>query len=245
LLAAEADVNAAPTAGDFAGATALHLAVFNGYAEVVKLLLAAEADVNAAPTAGDFAGATALYFAAKKGRVEVVKELLNKGAYANGNTKNTPLVGAVQNNHIDVVYLLVKACDLVTMKTALSYARTDIIRKIIQARITLDKAFTYCKNNIQAYQRDLVLLAEEANNEDKIKMLKSLQESWNKRLYSIKSRFDAYVYKLIKEQALHGDELCQRILLSCLDDLVSFRDRWFNEAKEYREKELSNKPNGK
>jgi Ankyrin repeats (3 copies) len=76
LLAAKADVNAAPA--EHYGRTALQAAAEGGHLEVVERLLAAKADVNAAPAIGG--GRTALQAAAGGGHLEVVERLRIAGA---------------------------------------------------------------------------------------------------------------------------------------------------------------------
>jgi ankyrin repeat protein len=109
LLAAKADVNAAPAGGN--GRRALQAAAGGGHLEVMERLLAANADVNAAP--GQYYGRTALQAAAEGGHVEVVERLLAANADVNAapaeNHGRTALQAAAGGGHLDVVKRLLAA----------------------------------------------------------------------------------------------------------------------------------------
>lgn len=92
------------SARNFAGDSALMMAVLKNEAPMVKRLLEAGAQVNQS-------GWTPLLYAAYEGRADFVALLLAKGADVNARAPNqaTPLMLAARNGHIDAVRLLLKA----------------------------------------------------------------------------------------------------------------------------------------
>jgi len=101
LLDEGADVNAqGPNAG------ALHMAAFNGYVNIVKLLVKRGADIELASAQGF----TALHLAASNGRGKVVRALLKANANPNSVTPEggTPLHVAVASGHADAARSLIK-----------------------------------------------------------------------------------------------------------------------------------------
>ena len=89
---------------NFAGDSALMMAVLKGHTAVAKRLLEAGAPVNQS-------GWTPLMYAAFEGRADLVELLLAKGADVNARAPNlsTPLMLAARNGHMDAVRLLLKA----------------------------------------------------------------------------------------------------------------------------------------
>ncbi|KXG52155.1 uncharacterized protein PGRI_084390 [Penicillium griseofulvum] len=109
LLAAKADVNAAPF--ELCGRTAIQAAAEGGHLKVVQTLLAAKAEVNVRPTYN--AGRTALQAAAEGGHLEVVQTLLAAKADVNARpadkTGRTALQAAAEGGHLEVVQTLLAA----------------------------------------------------------------------------------------------------------------------------------------
>lgn len=104
LLRAGANVNAA----DDHGVTALARACENASVPMVEKLLAAAANVNVV----NFSGLTPLMTAARTGNVNVVKALIARGATVNAETtetKQTALIWAVAEGHLDIVRTLTEA----------------------------------------------------------------------------------------------------------------------------------------
>ena len=103
LIRAGADA----TRADRYGVTPLYLACANGNADMIRLLL----EVGADPNQADPTGETPLMTAAKVGNVEAMKVLLDRGAAIDAKDpafQQTALMGAVRENHSDVVRLLVE-----------------------------------------------------------------------------------------------------------------------------------------
>jgi uncharacterized protein len=92
------------SARNFAGDSALMMAVLKGQTAVAKRLLEAGAPVN-------HSGWTPLMYAAYEGRTDLVELLLANGADVNARSPNlsTPLMLAARNGHMDAVRLLLKA----------------------------------------------------------------------------------------------------------------------------------------
>lgn len=88
------------------GVTALHIATFNGYFRIVKLLIEKKADPNAKTNIG----MTALHCAAFKGHTPIVKFLLEKGAHINAlnDFRRTALYYAVTIGHMKTVQVFIK-----------------------------------------------------------------------------------------------------------------------------------------
>lgn len=102
LLAHGADVN---VHGQLMGRNALHLAAFQGDAELVQTLLRHGAEVDARESDGG----TALFIAAGKGHLEVAKILLRYHADVNVTEKTdnlTPLHAAASGDHAEIAQLL-------------------------------------------------------------------------------------------------------------------------------------------
>ena len=99
----EADVNARDMGN---GMTVLMWAVYQGHADVAKLLINKGADINAKLDGGK----TVLMFAAHRGRPSIGKLLIEKGADVNAKSKygSTALITAAANGHLDVVELLIE-----------------------------------------------------------------------------------------------------------------------------------------
>lgn len=91
-------------ARNFAGDSALMMAVLKGETAVVQRLLEAGAPIN-------HSGWTPLMYAAFEGRADLVDLLLGKGAEINARSPNqsTPLMLAARNGHLDAVRRLLKA----------------------------------------------------------------------------------------------------------------------------------------
>lgn len=110
-------------------ATALRNASFAGNAALVEKLLRAGADPNVA----DVHGRTALSHAARHGHGTIVDALLAAGAWADPHEDydvyETPLMGAAEGGHLEIVKKLVQAGANpsfhvgVSQRTAESYAR--------------------------------------------------------------------------------------------------------------------------
>ena len=138
LLAQKADVNAPQ--GD--GTTALHWAVYNHSADMVRMLLAAGADVKARTRLGAL---TPVMMAARSGDTAVLTMLLNaKGDAVTPNANGTtPLMFAAGGGKADAVAVLidrgadVNATDLTNGQTPLMFAaaqgRLDAV-KVLLAR---------------------------------------------------------------------------------------------------------------
>jgi uncharacterized protein len=92
------------SARNFAGDSALMMAVLKGEMAVAKRLLEAGAPVNQS-------GWTPLMYAAYEGRADMVELLLARGAEVNARSPNlsTPLMLAARNGHMEAVRLLLKA----------------------------------------------------------------------------------------------------------------------------------------
>ncbi len=138
LLGKKADVNAAQ--GD--GSTALHWAVYNGDAELTRLLLAAGADAKAQTRLG---GLTPVMMAARAGDAPVLRLLLDaKGDAVTANANGTtPLMFAAASGNVDAVTLLVdrgadvNAADRTHGQTPLMFAAAqgrDAAVKVLLAR---------------------------------------------------------------------------------------------------------------
>ncbi len=89
---------------DQTGLTALHIASYLGYEQVVKLLIDRKANLEL----GDEAGYTPLMMAANAGKIETVRLLLDAGAEVNAKDvdESTPIMFAAQHGYEDVVRLL-------------------------------------------------------------------------------------------------------------------------------------------
>lgn len=93
---------------DLLGRTLLHIAVQNGYSEVVTQLINMGADVEAET----ILGATSLHYAAAKGSLEICRMLLLKSEINPNRLDklgNTPLFYAVRKRNIDVVRLFLSS----------------------------------------------------------------------------------------------------------------------------------------
>jgi cytohesin len=93
LIEEGGDVNEEQPSGD----TALHMASFKGYADVVRKLLEKSANINARMAGGGDPGATPLHLAAMKGHVDAIILLIENGADLNtrlGGDGNTSTSGA-------------------------------------------------------------------------------------------------------------------------------------------------------
>ena len=117
------------------GQTVLHVAAYEGHAEVVRILLEAKAAVDvvsksgqtplffaikekevlssllaasANPNAKDESGLTPLFYAANNGNLDIVKALIGAGAYPNARDPKgrTPADWAIRNGNIDVAAYL-------------------------------------------------------------------------------------------------------------------------------------------
>lgn len=95
---------AKPAARNFAGDSALMMAVLKGETPVVQRLLEAGAPLN-------HAGWTPLMYAAFEGRADLVELLLARGAEVDARSPNqsTPLMLAARNGHMDAVRRLLAA----------------------------------------------------------------------------------------------------------------------------------------
>lgn len=129
LLAAGADANiqAASSAEEDAGLTALLIACQHDYPNVAKALLDGGADVNFPSDKGN----TPLGVASETGHTEIVKLLLQ--ARANIDTPNaqgmTPLMLASHYGHTDVVRLLLRYHANLSLKDASGQTAFDYARK--------------------------------------------------------------------------------------------------------------------
>lgn len=101
LLAGGADPNV-----DWGALSALHIAVNQGNARIIRLLLGKGAQVNA----GSPGGVTPLMTAARAGQVEIVQLLLDHKADVDAITTEgeTPLIVAVRMKRADVARLLIE-----------------------------------------------------------------------------------------------------------------------------------------
>lgn len=88
--------------------SALHLAVSNGFEDIVSLLLKCGADINIK----NIAGATPLHEAAYHCFKKMAKLLLDSGANVNAQDKfdNTPIYFVATNCSIEMVELLLDYC---------------------------------------------------------------------------------------------------------------------------------------
>lgn len=88
------------------GATALHMACYFKFVDVVRLLLKKEAKVNAQCDTGE----TALHFACEQNLLDIIRLLLSYEADMDIRTLSgtSPLHFACQNNHINAVEILLK-----------------------------------------------------------------------------------------------------------------------------------------
>ncbi len=161
LLAAGADVNAAPAA-DF-GCTALQAAAELGHEEVVQRLLEAGVDVNAAPARFD--GRTALQAAAEGGHREVVQQLLDAGADVNAAPVDdgsavdrglTALQAAAEFGNEELVQRLLEAgadvnaapvnggsaadCGLTALQAATGGGHREVVQQLLEAGADVDAA---------------------------------------------------------------------------------------------------------
>lgn len=103
-----ADVNAKTISGK----TALMIASYKGYTDIVNLLIEKGADVNAKQSN---TGGTALMAASDGSHLDIVNLLIEKGADVNAkdNDGKTALMRACSNCHVDVVkYLIEKGVDI-------------------------------------------------------------------------------------------------------------------------------------
>lgn len=126
------------SARNFAGDSALMMAVLKGEKAVVQRLLEAGAAVN-------HSGWTPLMYAAFEGQVDLLEMLLAKGAEVNARSPNqsTPLMLAARNGHLEVVRRLLKAGadteltndqGLTASAWALSNGNTDAADEIARSR---------------------------------------------------------------------------------------------------------------
>jgi ankyrin repeat protein len=104
--------------------TALHVASWNGHADIVELLLDKGADI----TVRHIGALTALHRAAWNGRLEVIRVLVEKGADVSirDNTGRTALHWATENGHRSAAELLVEKGSEVIQ---LSYNEFTALRK--------------------------------------------------------------------------------------------------------------------
>ena len=123
------------------GGTALTLALHQENYDLVPLLIEAGADVNVETDNGNFP----LLVAAARGNANTIQQLLDAGADANHQNqtkKDTALILASDNDHLEAVELLLKAgadprLKNMRGKTALMYAKGRGYGKIVK---TLEKA---------------------------------------------------------------------------------------------------------
>ena len=102
--------NAKPHARSDGGWTALHNAADKGHCEIASLLLDAKSDINAITSTG----MTALHWAARNGHAAMVRLLLLRhGVRKNAKDlfDSTPMLGAAENGHIEIVQMLSPADD--------------------------------------------------------------------------------------------------------------------------------------
>ena len=104
------DHGANPHARSDGGWTALHNAAEKGYTDVGSLLLLYNADVNATTSSG----MTSLHWAARNGKLGMVELLLQQEGIRRNSKDSfdqTPMLGAAENGHIEIVKLLSPADD--------------------------------------------------------------------------------------------------------------------------------------
>lgn len=124
----------------------LHLAVKNGFAEMIDLFIGNGANVDAV----DHLGRSALYYACAKGDVKTVQALLEEGASQNivEATGFTALFYAVQSANVAVVNALLKAgananasaSGTTPVMLAAAQGHGDIVRVLVQAGAAVDAA---------------------------------------------------------------------------------------------------------
>ncbi len=93
---------------DYVGRTALMVASYKGYSEIVELLIGAGANVNIFMS---YVGETALMYAAQKGHSEIAKILIDAHADVNFGDEHgdTALMYACMEGHTEIVRLLLQA----------------------------------------------------------------------------------------------------------------------------------------
>jgi ankyrin repeat protein len=107
------------------GESALMLAAFKGYEDLVAALIARGADVNKT-------GWTPLHYAATNGHIGVIKQLLEASAYIDAESPNgsTPLMMAAQYGSLDTVKLLLDEGADPTLKNQLGLTAIDFARRV-------------------------------------------------------------------------------------------------------------------
>jgi len=177
LILVGADVNAINN--DYE--TALMLAVYKNYKDIVKLLL----NKGANPNIQDKVGNTALMFAVNKGYKDIVKLLLNKGADPNLQTEygNTALIWATKRTNKDIVKLLLNKNADINIQNKLGSTALILATK---------------KNN-----KDIVELLLNKNADINIQ-----NNYGNTALRLAKSKGYTDIVKLIKAKTNQGNNFC-------------------------------------
>jgi len=177
LILVGADVNAINN--DYE--TALMLAVYKNYKDIVKLLL----NKGANPNIQDRVGNTALMFAVNKGYKDIVKLLLNKGADPNLQTEygNTALIWATKRTNKDIVKLLLNKNADINIQNKLGSTALILATK---------------KNN-----KDIVELLLNKNADINIQ-----NNYGNTALRLAKSKGYTDIVKLIKAKTNQGNNFC-------------------------------------
>jgi len=124
LLEHRANPNAFDLSAKGRGRSALMIAAYKGYTEIVELLLNSNDDPKlyrgADTSEQDYDGKTALMMAVEQNHLDIVKLLLNHGAKIKINIQDydgkTALIMAVEQNHSDIVKLLLSHGDKIEIK---------------------------------------------------------------------------------------------------------------------------------
>lgn len=144
LIAAKADVTFVHEAH---GVSLLHVAVHNGHAELLQDLCSARVDLNHRDS---LCGATALLYAAQSGATRQVSLLLRAKAAVNvcDERDKTPVMVAVDNDHIEVLRLLCAAGADVNkadhtgrtpLESAGALGKAALVQVLLEAKADVDR----------------------------------------------------------------------------------------------------------
>ena len=158
---------------------ALRLASMYGHLDVVKKLLDKGADVNSL----DENRESALYHASERGHIDVAKELVARGAEIeaeNASMHYSPLCIAVINNHIDLVYALLKLRADVNLtdrhcRTPIEHAieagNEDMVTELIMAGAKLNTITTFTAGALGKRNLPLLHIAIRSGNMNMVEEL--------------------------------------------------------------------------